>query len=97
MKVSACRCEASRDSTSRRSPSSFPQSLASKSACLVSFALQRSFKQLVDLLPTLGRHRELSGAISRYSQAFAFTHSRLTVAGDTARTSAVSSMLNPPK
>jgi predicted Ser/Thr protein kinase len=34
---------------------------------------------------------------SRLSQARAVAHSRLTVAGDTSRASAVSSMLNPPK
>src|SRR5262245_2168627 len=51
-------------------------------------------KQRLDLFPTLRPHGSPAGLISRWSQAFASVHSRMTVPGETPRTSAVSSMLS---
>ena len=55
--------------------------------------LQCREEEVLDRLPSLSRH-SLS---SRLSHALAITQSRLTVAGDSERASAVSLMLMPPK
>ena len=57
-------------------------------------ACQALVEERVDLRPLLAGHAPPS---SFFSQARATIHDRLTVAGDTPSTSAVSSMVRPPK
>ena len=59
--------------------------------------LQRALEDAVNLSPALAVHRAQPFCSSRRRNALARSHSRPTVAGETFKTSAVSSTLKPPK
>ena len=77
-------------------------SIAEPSRSIRNVAFDRRREQVLYALPAIGRHRIPMGArighrcSSRFNQARAIAHSRLTVAGDTFSASAVSSTLMPP-
>src|SRR5215472_9725582 len=64
---------------------------------LVRLQLQRHREQSLHLLPTLRSHRALVLAVSWRNHARAVAHSRLTVAGEIAKTRAASSIESPAK